>query len=174
MNLPDLDGIRRRFIPDQIVDPAHHRSGVRPLRAMARRTSLTSGLAVVTAFSVAMPATAWISIRAERQATRDEVRPADVIVVFGCGGVSPAAVACAEGAVGSCAGPLPQAPGAPHHDHGRGGAGGDPVFAEGDIGRDYLTSRGVPPDAIVVGGCEYGCLDGAGGRGTVCGSGGTM
>ena len=31
-----------------------------------------------------------------------------------------------------------------------GGAGGDPVFTEGDVGRDYLTSQGVPPEAVVV------------------------
>jgi uncharacterized SAM-binding protein YcdF (DUF218 family) len=31
-----------------------------------------------------------------------------------------------------------------------GGAGGDPVFTEGDVGRDYLTGQGVPPEAIVV------------------------
>jgi vancomycin permeability regulator SanA len=31
-----------------------------------------------------------------------------------------------------------------------GGAGGDPVFTEGGVGRDYLTSQGVPPEAIVV------------------------
>ena len=27
-----------------------------------------------------------------------------------------------------------------------GGAGGDPVFTEGGVGRSYLTSRGVPLD----------------------------
>jgi uncharacterized SAM-binding protein YcdF (DUF218 family) len=31
-----------------------------------------------------------------------------------------------------------------------GGAGGDPVFTEGSVGRAYLTDRGVPPEAIVV------------------------
>ena len=31
-----------------------------------------------------------------------------------------------------------------------GGAGGDPVFTEGTVGRAYLTQRGVPPEAIVV------------------------
>jgi uncharacterized SAM-binding protein YcdF (DUF218 family) len=31
-----------------------------------------------------------------------------------------------------------------------GGAGGDPVFTEGSVGRTYLTERGVPPEAIVV------------------------
>lgn len=31
-----------------------------------------------------------------------------------------------------------------------GGAGGDPVFTEGSVGRTYLTKHGVPPEAIVV------------------------
>ncbi len=31
-----------------------------------------------------------------------------------------------------------------------GGAGGDPVFTEGSVGRTYLAARGVPPEAIVV------------------------
>jgi len=31
-----------------------------------------------------------------------------------------------------------------------GGAGGDPVFTEGTVSRDYLTHRGVPAEAIVV------------------------
>lgn len=31
-----------------------------------------------------------------------------------------------------------------------GGAGGDPVFTEGGVGRGYLTRHGVPPEAIIV------------------------
>jgi uncharacterized SAM-binding protein YcdF (DUF218 family) len=31
-----------------------------------------------------------------------------------------------------------------------GGAGGDPVFTEGSVGRSYLSDHGVPPEAIVV------------------------
>jgi uncharacterized SAM-binding protein YcdF (DUF218 family) len=31
-----------------------------------------------------------------------------------------------------------------------GGAGGDPVFTEGSVGRAYLAQHGVPPEAIVV------------------------
>lgn len=31
-----------------------------------------------------------------------------------------------------------------------GGAGGDPVFTEGEVGRDYLIRRGVPPENIIV------------------------
>ena len=31
-----------------------------------------------------------------------------------------------------------------------GGAGGDPVFTEGGVGRSYLTSQGVPSEAVIV------------------------
>jgi uncharacterized SAM-binding protein YcdF (DUF218 family) len=31
-----------------------------------------------------------------------------------------------------------------------GGAGGDPMFTEGSVGRSYLTRRGVPPEDIIV------------------------
>jgi uncharacterized SAM-binding protein YcdF (DUF218 family) len=31
-----------------------------------------------------------------------------------------------------------------------GGAGGEHVFTEGTVGRDYLTNRGVPPEAVIV------------------------
>lgn len=31
-----------------------------------------------------------------------------------------------------------------------GGAGGDPVFTEGEVGRAYLTQHGVPSEAILV------------------------
>jgi uncharacterized SAM-binding protein YcdF (DUF218 family) len=31
-----------------------------------------------------------------------------------------------------------------------GGAGGDPVFTEGEVGRAYLTKHGVPSEAIMV------------------------
>lgn len=31
-----------------------------------------------------------------------------------------------------------------------GGAGGDPVYTEGEVGRGYLTERGVPSEAILV------------------------
>jgi uncharacterized SAM-binding protein YcdF (DUF218 family) len=104
--------------------------------------------AVVAALSVAMLATAWISIRIERQATRDEARPADAILVLGAaeyrGRPSPVLKARLDHALD-----LYRRQMAPRIMT-TGGAGGDPVFTEGDVGRDYLTSQGVPPEAIVV------------------------
>jgi len=103
---------------------------------------------VVAAFSVAMLTTSWIAIRIERQATRDDAQPADVILVLGAaeyrGKPSPVLKARLDHALDLYGRRL-----APRIMT-TGGAGGDPVFTEGDVGRDYLTSRGVPPEAIVV------------------------
>jgi uncharacterized SAM-binding protein YcdF (DUF218 family) len=83
-----------------------------------------------------------------RQSNVDEVRPADVIIIMGAaeyrGRPSPVLKA--------------------RLDHGlelyrqklapriltTGGAGGDPVFTEGEVGRDYLVRRGVPSEAILL------------------------
>ncbi len=84
----------------------------------------------------------------QRQSTIDEARPADVIMILGAaeyrGKPSPVLKA--------------------RLDHGlelfrdklapliltTGGAGGDPVFTEGEVGRDYLIHRGVPSESIIV------------------------
>jgi uncharacterized SAM-binding protein YcdF (DUF218 family) len=103
---------------------------------------------VVAAFSAAMLATCWIAIRIERQASRDDAQPASVILVLGAaeyrGKPSPVLKARLDHALDLYRRGL-----APRIMT-TGGAGGDPVFTEGDVGRDYLTSRGVPPEAIVV------------------------
>jgi uncharacterized SAM-binding protein YcdF (DUF218 family) len=83
-----------------------------------------------------------------RQSNVDEARPADVIIIMGAaeyrGKPSPVLKA--------------------RLDHGldlyrqklasriltTGGAGGDPVFTEGQVGRDYLVRRGVPSEAILL------------------------
>lgn len=90
----------------------------------------------------------WIAWRIERQSTRDEARRADVILIMGAaeyhGRPSPVLKA--------------------RLDHGlelyrnkmaariltTGGAGGDPVFTEGGVGREYLIRQGVPSEAIIV------------------------
>ncbi|MCX6620412.1 MAG: YdcF family protein [Acidobacteria bacterium] len=91
---------------------------------------------------------ASVALEIQRQSTRDESRPADVIVVLGAaeyrGRPSPVLRA--------------------RLDHGlylfqqgfapriltTGGAGGDPEFTEGEVGRAYLVRRGVPSEAIIV------------------------
>ena len=83
-----------------------------------------------------------------REATIDEARPADVIVVMGAaeysGRPSPVLQARLEHGLELWKRRL-----APRILT-TGGAGGDPVFTEGDVGRTFLTRRGVPADVIIV------------------------
>jgi uncharacterized SAM-binding protein YcdF (DUF218 family) len=103
---------------------------------------------VVAAISLAMLSTAWIAMQVERQAVREEAQPSDVILVLGAaeyrGKPSPVLKARLDHALELYHKGL-----APKIMT-TGGAGGDPVFTEGDVGRDYLTSQGVPPEDIVV------------------------
>ncbi|MFB3826992.1 MAG: YdcF family protein [Bryobacteraceae bacterium] len=104
--------------------------------------------AVLLAGSVLVIYIGYLTVRIERQSRRDEARPADLILVLGAaeyrGKPSPVLRA--------------------RLDHGlelyrrklaprimtTGGAGGDPDFTEGGVGRSYLISKGVPSEAIVV------------------------
>jgi uncharacterized SAM-binding protein YcdF (DUF218 family) len=90
----------------------------------------------------------YVAFQIQRQSTIDEARPADIIIIMGAaeyrGRPSPVFRA--------------------RLDHGlellrqklaarvmtTGGAGGDPIFTEGDVGRAYLISKGVPSEAIIV------------------------
>jgi uncharacterized SAM-binding protein YcdF (DUF218 family) len=104
--------------------------------------------ALVVAASTIAIAIAIQAARIERQASRDEARPADVILVLGAaeyrGKPSPVFRARLDHA---------------HELYKRklaprvlttGGAGGDPVYTEGGVGRSYLMSLGVPAEAIIV------------------------
>ncbi|MBI2687461.1 MAG: YdcF family protein [Acidobacteria bacterium] len=90
----------------------------------------------------------WVTARIRAQSTMDEARPADVIIIMGAaeyrGKPSPVLKA--------------------RLDHGyslferklapwivtTGGAGGDPVFTEGTVGRNYLIGKGVPSESIIL------------------------
>ena len=89
-----------------------------------------------------------LSVRIEQQSTREEAQPADVILVLGAaeyrGRPSPVLRARLDHALELYHRKL-----APRILT-TGGPGGDPVFTEGGVGRSYLTSRGVPGDAIIV------------------------
>jgi uncharacterized SAM-binding protein YcdF (DUF218 family) len=89
-----------------------------------------------------------LSLRIEQQSGHDEARPADVILVLGAaeyrGRPSPVLKARLDHAFD-----LYQQHMAPRIMT-TGGAGGDPVFTEGGVGRSYLIARGVPADAIIV------------------------
>jgi uncharacterized SAM-binding protein YcdF (DUF218 family) len=83
-----------------------------------------------------------------RQAVTDEARPADVIVVLGAaeyrGKPSPVLRARLDHAL-----ELYRQGMAPRILT-TGGAGGDPVWTESEVGRRYLSEKGVPVEAIIL------------------------
>ena len=91
---------------------------------------------------------AGIAGQIQRQSQIDEAQPADAIIVLGAaeyrGRPSPVLEARLNHALFLY---LKQM--APRIIT-TGGAGGDPVFTEGSVGRAYLSEHGVPPEAIVV------------------------
>jgi len=93
-------------------------------------------------------AVAVVTVRIRRFARFDEARAADVIVVLGAaeyhGRPSPVLRARLDHALA-----LYRARIAPRLLT-TGGAGGDPLFTEGEVGRDYLIRRGVASEAIIV------------------------
>jgi uncharacterized SAM-binding protein YcdF (DUF218 family) len=96
-------------------------------------------------------AAAWLAAvyhQISGQAARDEVRPADAIVVFGAaeysGHPSPVFRARLDHAVmlyKHRIAPLVIT---------TGGAGEDPHFSEGGVGRSYLLAQGIPENAIIA------------------------
>ena len=104
--------------------------------------------AALLALSAAVVSIAYLTLRIERQSTRDEAQPADVILVLGAaeyrGRPSQVLRARLDHALELYDRKL-----APRILT-TGGAGGDPVFTEGGVGRSYLMSRGVPSEAVIV------------------------
>jgi len=93
-------------------------------------------------------AIAYFSVRIARQSVREEARPASVILVLGAaeyrGRPSPVLQARLDHALDLYRrklAPLIMT---------TGGAGGDPLFTEGGVGRSYLMAHGVPSEAIIV------------------------
>lgn len=90
----------------------------------------------------------WITLQIRRQSVLDEAKPADIIVVMGAaeyrGKPSPVLRARLNHGLS-----LFQRRMAPRILT-TGGAGGDPVFTEGIVGRNYLMKHGVPPEAILL------------------------
>lgn len=90
----------------------------------------------------------YVSILIGRQSMRDEARPADAILILGAaeyrGRPSPVLKARLDHALDlylrKMASILITT----------GGAGGDPDYTEGGVGRSYLIARDVPSEAIVV------------------------
>jgi len=105
-------------------------------------------IAATLAAVAALALLAQLSLRIERQAGRDEAQPADLILVLGAaeynGRPSPVLRARLDHALELFERGL-----APRILT-TGGAGGDPRFTEGGVGRAYLVSKGVPSEAIIV------------------------
>jgi uncharacterized SAM-binding protein YcdF (DUF218 family) len=108
-------------------------------------------LALRAALVVLLAITLYLLLIAQQiydQSNRDEARPADVIIVLGAaeyrGRPSPVLRARLDHALELYTRGL-----APSILT-TGGAGGDPVFTEGEVGRNYLVRQGVPSEAILV------------------------
>jgi uncharacterized SAM-binding protein YcdF (DUF218 family) len=90
----------------------------------------------------------YVARQIERQSTMDQAQSADVIVVLGAaeyrGKPSPVLRARLDHALALYTRGL-----APYILT-TGGAGGDPDYTEGEVGRAYLTQHGVPSEAILV------------------------
>jgi uncharacterized SAM-binding protein YcdF (DUF218 family) len=113
--------------------------------ARKRRIAGKAALLVAALLAVAIVPTA---VRIQRQSTRDETRPADVILILGAAEYRGKPSPVLKGRL----------------DHGlelyrrkqapliltTGGAGGDPVFTEGEVSRNYLVGQGVPSEGILV------------------------
>lgn len=98
------------------------------------------GLAGLTIFRVAL--------EIQRQSVLDEARPADVILILGAAEYSgrPSPVLKARLDYGLELFRRQLAP----RILTTGGAGGDPIFTEAEVARDYLVRQGVPPEAVIV------------------------
>ena len=104
--------------------------------------------AIMLAIAVLFVYVVYLSVRVERQSTIDEAQPADVILVLGAaeyrGRPSPVLRARLDHALELYTRKLSP------RIMTTGGAGGDPVFTEGGVGRTYLIGRGVPAEAVIV------------------------
>ena len=89
-----------------------------------------------------------LAIRIHREATFDDARSADVIIIMGAaeyrGRPSPVLKLRLDHAVELYRRHL-----APYMMT-TGGPGGDPSFTEGGVGRSYLVDQGVPAESIIV------------------------
>jgi uncharacterized SAM-binding protein YcdF (DUF218 family) len=104
--------------------------------------TLAAGVVIVTVFLIVS------AVRVARQAELDETRPAGAIIVFGAaeysGRPSPVFRARLDHAYELFArGVAPVV-------IVTGGAGGDPQYNEGGVGRDYLIARGIPDRNLIA------------------------
>ena len=115
---------------------------------MRRLPAILLTLALLGAVSVVVAKTLAVARAIRIQSNVDEVQPSDVIVVLGAaeyrGRPSPVLEARLNHALF-----LYRQQWAPRILT-TGGAGGDPTFTEGEVGRAYLSSHGIPSEAIIT------------------------
>jgi uncharacterized SAM-binding protein YcdF (DUF218 family) len=106
--------------------------------------AVTSGIIVALILAYLL----WTAEQIRRESNLDEEHRADVIIVLGAaeyrGKPSPVLQARLNHAL------MLYLKGLAPYILTTGGAGGDPVFTEGEVGRAYLTKHGVPSEAILV------------------------
>jgi len=110
------------------------------------RRGVWSFLALATVLSSAF---LWqLTGRIVKEASVDDARPADAIIVFGAaeyrGKPSPVLRARLDHALDL------YRKGIAKLIITTGGAGGDPLYTEGEVGRTYLSKQGVPVESIIV------------------------
>jgi len=119
-----------------------------PKRIATRLAVACLALALLAALAGAFAMTMSVARAIRVQSTVDEVRPSDVILVLGAaeyrGKPSPVLQARLNHALF-----LYRQKWAPRILT-TGGAGGDPTFTEGEVGRAYLSSHGIPSEAIIA------------------------
>ncbi len=105
----------------------------------------------IAVLAAGLPLAAYLLVLSDRIATQssiDEARSADIILVLGAaeynGRPSPVYKARLDHAFDL------YRKGLASLILTSGGAGGDPQYTEGQVGRDYLVRRGIPAEAIVV------------------------
>jgi uncharacterized SAM-binding protein YcdF (DUF218 family) len=91
---------------------------------------------------------AGVARQIQRQSTLDEARKADVIVVLGAAEYRGRPSPVFKGRLDHALDLYRQ--GLAPHILTTGGAGGDPIFTEGGVGRAYLVSQGVRSESIIV------------------------
>ena len=90
----------------------------------------------------------YVAKQIERESTIDEAHAADVIIVLGAAEYRGKPSPVFQGRLNHAL--LLYLRGLAPYLLTTGGAGGDPVYTEGEVGRAYLTAHGVPPEAILV------------------------
>jgi uncharacterized SAM-binding protein YcdF (DUF218 family) len=130
------------------IGPAVNPSAVSARQRSARNASAIVRQLAAWCVAIVLAAFAVAAFFIVRQGNRDEARPADAIVVFGAaeyaGRPSPVYRARLDHAYELFERGL-----APMVIT-TGGAGADPKFNEGGVGRDYLSRRGIPDRSLIA------------------------